>query len=275
MRGADGTQLIKFDDARIVPKFGYYYLKSVRIDNQDKYERHFKHVKEIKIPLPPLDVQNKVVAEIEALEARVSRTTEEKAALKLSISTAIKDSAATVGEGGRLGAVASYSQERVACSNLTADTYVGVDNLLQNMEGKVTSQFVPNSGTAIAYSDGDILLSNIRPYLKKIWLADNDGGSSGDVLVLKVNKETIYPKYLFYQLATDEFFEYEMHHIKGVKMPRADRSSVLNYTIYVPPLATQRKIVAEIEKIESKIVAQNVHLEELAMRKDEILEKYL
>ena len=152
---------------------------------------------------------------------------------------------------------------------------MGVDNLLQNMEGKGSSQFVPKSGTAIAYSKGNILLSNIRPYLKKIWLADNDGGSSGDVLVLKMDDTKISSKYLYYLLATDEFFEYEMQHIKGVKMPRADKASVLNYNVPIPSLFKQQEIVAEIEKIESEITTRKMRLEDLKKQKGKVLDKYL
>lgn len=274
VRGADNTQLIKFEDSQIVPKFGYYYLKSIKIYNQDKYERHFKYVKEMKIPLPPLDVQQSIVAKIEEIEQEESLNIEQVDALKYSISSTIKNSADQE-PLEKLGTVASYSQDRISCAELSGDTYIGVDNLLQNMEGKVSSQFVPKSGTAISYSKGNILLSNIRPYLKKIWLADNDGGSSGDVLVLKTDDTKIFSKYLYYLLATDEFFEYEMQHIKGVKMPRADKTSVLNYSVPVPSLFKQQEIIEKLEKIESEIMVHKIRLEELKKQKNEVLRKYL
>lgn len=229
---------------------------------------------DIKIPLPPLDVQKKIVAEIEKIDREESYIIEQVDALRYSILSAVKNGAA--GEPlEKLGVVASYSQDRISCAELSSDTYVGVDNLLQNMEGKGSSQFVPKSGTAIAYSKGNILLSNIRPYLKKIWLADNDGGSSGDVLVLKMDDTKISSKYLYYLLATDEFFEYEMQHIKGVKMPRADKASVLNYNVPIPSLFKQQEIVAEIEKIESEITTRKMRLEDLKKQKGKVLDKYL
>ena len=228
----------------------------------------------VKIPLPPLDVQKQIVAEIEGIERDETRNIEQIGVLQSKIFSAIKN--ASTGEmQEKLGVVARYSQDRISCVGLTADTYVGVDNLLQNMEGKVSSQFVPNSGTATSYSKGDILLSNIRPYLKKIWLADNDGGSSGDALVLKVDKARVLSEYLYYLLATDEFFEYEMQHVKGQKMPRADKASVLNYTIPVPALKKQQKTIAEIEKIETEIKAIQMKLAELKMAKDGVLQKHL
>lgn len=83
-----------------------------------------------------------------------------------------------------IGKYFRYSSERIEGTQLTADNYVGVDNLLPNREGKKNSEFVPLDGFQTKYEPGDILLSNIRPYLKKIWRADRIGGCSNDVLVL-------------------------------------------------------------------------------------------
>ena len=175
-----------------------------------QYNISLQEVGKILIPLPPLPVQEKIAAEIEMAEAETARIAARVKERKTSIVSLMKDSFSSVGSTKRLGAVSRYSQERISCAKLSGDTYVGVDNLLQNLEGKRASQFVPSAGTATAYSRGDILLSNIRPYLKKIWLADNAGGSSGDVLVLKPDNAIVLSRYLFYQLAADEFFDYEM-----------------------------------------------------------------
>ena len=83
-----------------------------------------------------------------------------------------------------LGKVAEYSKERISAEELTPETFVGVDNLLPNKAGKVGSSYGPNTINLNKYNPGDILLGNIRPYLKKVWIADSVGGASGDVLVL-------------------------------------------------------------------------------------------
>ena len=71
VRGADNTQLLKFDDMRILPKYAYYFLRNTKLPNHDKYERHFKYVKSLKIPLPSLDVQRQIVAEFETVEQEI------------------------------------------------------------------------------------------------------------------------------------------------------------------------------------------------------------
>ncbi|MDR2941818.1 MAG: restriction endonuclease subunit S [Treponema sp.] len=146
---------------------------------------------------------------------------------------------------------------------------------MQDTQGKIDSNFVLTSGTATKYKSGDILLSNIRPYLKKIWFADIDGGSSNDVLVLQKTSDKILSKYLFYNLKQDKFFDYEMQGIKGMKMPRGDKKQIMNYQIPVPPLAEQQKIVSQIEEYESKITECRKIMEKAQEKKKAILQSYL
>lgn len=179
-------------------------------------------------------------------------------------------------ERAKLGDIAFYPKEKISVNLLTAQNYVGVDNLLQNKQGKVNASFILENGSANAYLKNDILLGNIRPYLKKIWLADIDGGTNGDVVVVrcKDNKKINY-KFLHLILSDDKFFEYEMQNVKGLKMPRGDKTAILKYQLNLPPLSEQNKIIAPIEWIESKITTLDSTLHTLESQKAKILEKYL
>ena len=179
------------------------------------------------------------------------------------------------GEQKKLRDVCKYAEKRINSILLTSETYVGVDNLLQNMLGKVDSNFVPDSGKSTEYKMGDILVSNIRPYLKKIWFAENTGGSSNDVLVLQKKDENVHSRYIYYALRQDEFFEYEMLKPKGLKMPRGDKQHIMDYKIPFPSLSEQQKIVSEIEKIEAKIKILGNEIAEIPKQKEAVLKKYL
>ncbi len=97
----------------------------------------------------------------------------------------------------------------------------------------------------------DILIGNIRPYLKKIWFANNDGGTNGDVLDIRVNDYSVlYPRYLYYVLSSDKFFNYDMQNAKGAKMPRGSKDAVMNYPIPVPPLEEQERIVSILDRFD-------------------------
>ena len=151
-----------------------------------------------------------------------------------------------------------------------------VDNLLPDVAGKRMSDFVPTAGTVTAYHPGNILLSNIRPYLKKAWLADNHGGASGDVLVLVVDEKMAVPGYVFSFVSTDQFFDYEMQNIGSkVKMPRADKKKVLDFQIPILPIQEQQRIAGEITSKKSEISKLRVQLSTLKTEKDSILQKYL
>jgi len=157
-----------------------------------------------------------------------------------------------------LGEVGEYSTTRISSDLLDKTNYVGVDNLLQNRAGKTDSNYVPTEGNLTGYCQNDILIGNIRPYLKKIWHADRVGGTNGDVLVIHPTDETINPRYLYQVLADDMFFDYNMQHAKGAKMPRGNKAKIMEYPIPIPfptdpekSLTEQARIVAILDKFDA------------------------
>ena len=97
----------------------------------------------------------------------------------------------------------------------------------------------------------DILIGNIRPYLKKIWHSNCIGGTNGDVLVIHPISEKINSKFLFQVLADDRFFDYNMQHSKGAKMPRGNKDKIMKYPIPIPSLAEQERIVSILDKFDA------------------------
>lgn len=148
----------------------------------------------------------------------------------------------------KLGAVAEYSQKRISVADLTPETYVGVDNLLQDRKGKAVATFLPDQGSVTTYNQGDILIGNIRPYLKKIWFSNQVGGTSGDVLTVHNSIiSCMENKYLYYILSDDRFFYYNVQYSKGSKMPRGDKQAIMQYKFILPPLSEQVRIVSTLD----------------------------
>lgn len=163
-----------------------------------------------------------------------------------------------------LGEVAFYSTNRIPSSSIDEKNYVGVDNLLKDRKGKINATVVPVEGNCISYECGDILVGNIRPYLKKIWLANRDGGASGDVLVIRTNNhQKLQSNYLYWVLANDTFFQYNMLHSKGAKMPRGNKVDILKYIVPIPSFSEQQHIVEELELLSSIIEKKKAQLKEL------------
>ena len=148
----------------------------------------------------------------------------------------------------QLGVISNFSKERISANEIDETTYIGVDNLLPDKKGKTTSNYLPKNCSLIKFYNGDILIGNIRPYLKKIWLSDCVGGTNGDVLVIHINVPNIIPKYLYYVLSSDVFFLYDNQNAKGAKMPRGSKEAIMKYSIPVPPLPVQAEIVRILDK---------------------------
>jgi len=169
-----------------------------------------------------------------------------------------------------LGDVADYSSTRINADQLNATSFIGVDNLVADKGGRIDATYLPNTARITAYEQGDILLGNIRPYLKKVWMATNSGGCSGDVLAVRIlegNKELIRPEYLYYVLSSNSFFSYNMQHAKGAKMPRGSKTAILNYQIPIPcphnpekSLAIQSEIVRILDTFTALAAELNAEL---------------
>jgi len=152
---------------------------------------------------------------------------------------------------------AHFVSEKIRSIDLNLDQYVTTDNLLQNKKGVVKAESLPaNPSNVTRYVEGDTLLANIRPYLKKIWYADICGGCSADVLTFRA-KSGINPKFLYYALFRDDFFDHVMRGSKGTKMPRGDKNQIMGFLVpdYAPK--TQQKIAAVLSALDAKIECNN------------------
>lgn len=173
----------------------------------------------------------------------------------------------------QLSDLAAYSKERVKMEILSSNNYVSTENMQQNFAGIKDATSLPSSGTAVEFQVGDILISNIRPYLKKIWLSDRNGGCSTDVLALQTKNEIVDSSFLYCCLANDDFVSYVMSGAKGVKMPRGDKQHILSYNLGVPSVQEQRKIAELVSLLEKRISAQSKIIEELTALRSALLEK--
>ena len=156
----------------------------------------------------------------------------------------------------KLKDICDYGKGRTEVSSLDNSTYISTENMLPNRAGVTIATTLPTGEYTPSFELNDTLVSNIRPYFKKIWKATFSGGCSADVLVFKA-KENISKDYLYYVLADDEFFKYSMATSKGTKMPRGDKTSIMNYPINLPPLSTQQKIAAILSSLDDKIELNN------------------
>ena len=131
----------------------------------------------------------------------------------------------------KLRDIAEFVTDKISSSSISLGSYVTTDSLLQNKRGRELAQNLPPMQCALTnYKKGDVLVANIRPYLKKVWFADSEGGCSSDVLVFRA-KNGHCSSFLYTVLMQDAFFDYAMSGAKGSKMPRGDKDQIMRYEL--------------------------------------------
>lgn len=203
---------------------------------------------QVSIPLPPPLIQETIIKECEAIDEEYnnSRMSIEIYHQKIAeIFDRLEVVSRNLG-GVKINELCRYVTERT--SDVDMATYITTDNMLQNCEGIRPYDGTDNITSAITYRKGDVLLSNIRPYLKKIWQADQNGSCSPDVLVLRPNNEKIDERFFFFSLRRDSFFNYIMNEAgtRGLKMPRGNKDGIIKFAIVLPDIEEQKRIANEI-----------------------------
>ncbi len=171
-----------------------------------------------------------------------------------------------------LGEVAKFVNEKTSLENLSINNYISTENLLPEYAGVVSASKLPASGNFTKYKEEDILISNIRPYLKKVWYSDKQGGCSNDVFVVRAKSE-INKVFLSFLLKNDDFINYVMIGAKGVKMPRGDKDLISKHPISFPNnKPEQQKIASCLSSLDALITAQAEKIEQLKLHKKGLMQ---
>ncbi|MCD8297528.1 MAG: restriction endonuclease subunit S, partial [Prevotella sp.] len=153
----------------------------------------------------------------------------------------------------KLASIAKYVTDKINSNDVSLETYVTTDSLLQNKRGRKCAINLPPEPCGLThFQKGDVLVANIRPYLKKVLLSDFEGGCSLDVLVFRV-KEKHLPHFLYAILLQDAFYDYVMQGAKGTKMPRGDRDQIMRFEIPSFTYDEEKNIGKLIFDLEKKI----------------------
>lgn len=163
---------------------------------------------------------------------------------------------------GIISDICHYSTEKVPIENLTVTTYFSTENMQPNKASATVATSLPSVPQTTKCNPGDVLVSNIRPYFKKIEYIVSGCGCSTDVLCFVPESKEL-STFLYETLYADKFFEYMVAGSKGTKMPRGDKQQIMHYPIINPSadqLSSFNEIVIPILELIANNNAENKRL---------------
>ncbi|MBO7653032.1 MAG: restriction endonuclease subunit S [Bacteroidales bacterium] len=258
------------DKEQLLPEYLMMWFRRPEFDRYARFHSHgsarevfdWDELCDVKLPVPPIARQREIVAEYATLtnrirlnEQMIAKLEETAQALyrKMFVDGVDKERLPEGWRMGKLGEVAEYVDDKMSLADIEESSYIATENMLKDKKGIVVSTNKPEEGRGTRFLIDDVLVSNIRPYFKKIWRATFDGISSNDVLCFRAMNE-YNASMLYYTLEQDCFFDYVMAGSNGVKMPRGDKEWIMNYPIIIP----SKKDIDEYERSTTYIHLQTV-----------------
>lgn len=242
-----------------------YGLKGQGLKNISK-----QYLKELKIPVPPKDIQQKIIDEIEVLEQRENQTNSKMAKHKDAIFKLLNKNT----QQGKISNICQIVKEKINPKDFANEQfcYLGLEHIESN-SGKILVKNIENSNNIHSiknsFKQGQVLYGKLRPYLNKVALTKYSGICSTDILVL----DSEYPLILKYILLSDNLAKQVLGLMSGVSLPRIKQDMFLNLSIPIP--IEQKKIVKQIEKIEAEIIKLESKISNIPKQKEQVLKKYL
>ncbi len=259
----DGWLLLREKSNRLNKDFLYHILGSDQIFAQFKQAAtggvvnnlNSSIVRNVEIPLPPLEVQQEIVSEIEGYQRVIdgARAVVENYQPHIAIDPEwpMVELGALCKIGGKITKDVDHLRP-----------YFGADSIESNT-GKLvkveTAQAQGVSGPVYEFSGERVLYSKIRPYLNKLTIVKLQGYCSSDMYPLLLNYSKIQAPYLATYMLSEAFNKQIQHYYERASIPKINRSQLFETKIPLPPLETQQAIVAEIEA-EQALVDANQEL---------------
>ena len=277
----------------ILPQFLYYICKNpvFKKDVRDNYGSGsaiprivLKDFKRMPISYPDLDEQRRIVASLVAIDDRILLNTAINENLESQAQAIFKawfvdfePFGGVMPEDWRIGSlseICGYSKDKVNIEDLTLDTYYSTENMQPNRQGAVQATTLPTIKQTTACKKGDVLISNIRPYFKKIIYCFADCGCSTDVLCFVPNKSE-YSAFLYCALYSNKFFDYMVAGSKGTKMPRGDKQQIMMYPICIPSTEYVEQFSKIVAPMLETVYINRLEANDLAILRDTLLPKLM
>lgn len=265
------------------PMFYYYYFRSVNspiktiIQHSVQAGIKASDLEKLLVMVPPIEIQTKIaeiLSKIDDMIEENNRINKNLSNLLQAIYQKLFGEISLGANRGILSDICSYSKEKVAVSELNVNTYFSTENMLPEKAGSTKATNLPTTPQTTACRKGDTLISNIRPYFKKIVYCEDMCGCSTDVLCF-TPVQSQYAAYLFSTLYTDKFFAFMVAGSKGTKMPRGDKQQIMTYPVVLPAESELEEFNAIAFPVLEQLNSNKAENKRLSALRDALLPKLM
>ena len=235
--------IIRPDENRVLSSYILYFLQMIKpyllqiaAGGATRNALTKSMIENLELEVPDILSQKKIVSVLDDIQGKIRDNNEINKNLSDLLQAIYQKQFGEVSleaNQGILSDICSYSKEKVAVSELNVNTYFSTENMLPEKAGSTKATSLPTTLQTTACRKGDTLISNIRPYFKKIVYCEDMCGCSTDVLCF-TPVQSQYAAYLFSTLYTDKFFAFMVAGSKGTKMPRGDKQQIMTYPVILP-----------------------------------------
>lgn len=285
VRGADGTQLLKVNEKEILTEFLYYYLFTIKIGNSDKYERHFKYLKNVQIPLPPIPLQRKIIAECQKIDAELHKSEISIGELQEEVKEIVTS---IEGRKVKLGAIAQFKNGINYKKSMVGKTIriVGVADFKENKSPEwdkvqsivinedIDDSFIIHKNDLITVrSNGSRELVGRFMYIDKE--PEERTSFSGFSIRVRIVSDEVDSEFLYYLLSSAYVRQRLTTGSNGANIKSLNQDLLSNLEIPLPPLSEQKNVIEKIGTIENEITSLKAICEGAVARKKAVLHREL
>lgn len=277
--------IFKFSGNKENALWMYYYLKSPQA--KAYIQTHLRgstqsyvplgSLRDMPVPVPPQSVRNEIIAILSPIDEKIecnNAINDNLADLLQTIYQERFSNDILAVNQGVLSDICSYSRDKVAVSELNVSTYFSTENMLSGKAGSTEATSLPTTSQTTACHKGDTLISNIRPYFKKIVYCEGNCGCSTDVLCFTPSQPR-YSTYLFSTLYADKFFAFMVAGSKGTKMPRGDKQQIMTYPVVLPSEEELARFNTIASPLLEQIYSNRAENKRLSILRDTLLPKLM
>ncbi len=247
-------------NAEFLHKFLYFLYISGKTEPMQRHSTGIRNLqlnqyKDIDVPLPPLQEQERIVAKLDAAFDEINESIKN---INLKVSKLDKFKSAIISDSYRgngwdyekLGDCVSYEKNNAKGSSLP---YVGMQNIAPETMDLVGEIVIPEkTSSTFHFNKSHVLFRRLRPYLRKVLLPDFEGQCSTEIFCIKP-KDKVIREFLAYWLLEQKISSKIEATSTGARMPRANMNALLEFDFPIPSTKEQKKIISKIDLIFTRI----------------------